>query len=448
MRASRRWPRCCTSARRARCRGCTSRRRARRPSRCASARAGHAARGRCRAWRRSSRPTCCRTAATPSRCAPTAPARAAGAAHRRHALARRRPARRATAASSTCAGTGSRAPVSLTQHPAPDRGRALPQQLPRRPRLLRRRLVRAARPTTTVWVSPEDDIEFRRVELHNLRRADARPRADVVVRGDAGRRRAPTRRIRRSRTCSCSAEWQAAPPGAGVRAQAPPGHRQGRARGPLPRRGRAGADRRCGCRSTAQRWLGRNRDASHPLAAFDEPPVAPEGSDERAARHRPRSGGGVRGAAADRARRQGARSPSAPPPPTTAATLRAVIDKYRQPSHVERASLMSATLTGIRLREMRINAETFAAIQTLTTALALTLTRAAPARRAEAARGLRPAPALALRHLRRPADRPRLGRRRRRASACCARWRRRCASGRGAASPATWSSSTTSRRRT
>ena len=65
-----------------------------------------------------------------------------------------------------------------------------------------------------------------------------------------------------------------------------------------------------------------------------------------------------------------------------------MIDKYRQPSHVQRASLMSATLAGIRLRALRISAENFAAIQTLTTALVLTLTRAAHAgrpRRASAA---------------------------------------------------------------
>ena len=71
-----------------------------------------------------------------------------------------------------------------------------------------------------------------------------------------------------------------------------------------------------------------------------------------------------------------------------------------------------------------------------------------PPARVRSDRRLRPAPALALRHLGRPADRAGLGRRRRKASACCARWRRRCASGRGAASPATWSSSTSSRRRT
>jgi hypothetical protein len=55
--------------------------------------------------------------------------------------------------------------------------------------------------------------------------------------------------------------------------------------------------------------------------------------------------------------------------------LSAVIDKYRQPIHVQRASLMSATLTGIRLRTLRVGAQDFAAIQSLTTALVLTLTR-------------------------------------------------------------------------
>ena len=60
------------------------------------------------------------------------------------------------------------------------------------------------------------------------------------------------------------------------------------------------------------------------------------------------------------------------------ATLRAVVDKYRQPSHVQRASLMSATLAGIRLRALRIGADELAAIQLLTTALLLGLTRVHP----------------------------------------------------------------------
>ncbi|HEY8709613.1 MAG TPA: carbohydrate-binding protein, partial [Burkholderiaceae bacterium] len=56
-------------------------------------------------------------------------------------------------------------------------------------------------------------------------------------------------------------------------------------------------------------------------------------------------------------------------------TLDAVIDKYRQHSAIERASLMSATLTGIRLRELNVNAESYAAIQTLTTAVVMNVTR-------------------------------------------------------------------------
>jgi cyclic beta-1,2-glucan synthetase len=47
-----------------------------------------------------------------------------------------------------------------------------------------------------------------------------------------------------------------------------------------------------------------------------------------------------------------------------AATLQAVIDKYRQASHVERASLMSATLAGgAPARDCDIGAEDLAAIQ-------------------------------------------------------------------------------------
>jgi len=123
-----------------------------------------------------------------------------------------------------------------------------------------------------------------------------------------------------------------------------------------------------------QRWLGRNRSASHPLAAFDEPPATPEGGESAPLDT------GLDPVAAFSTRLQIAPGGQARVTFCTAAadnrsTLRAVIDKYRQPSHVERASMMSATLAGIRLRDMRIGAETFAAIQTLTTSLAMTLTR-------------------------------------------------------------------------
>ncbi|MDE2566000.1 MAG: carbohydrate-binding protein, partial [Burkholderiales bacterium] len=56
-------------------------------------------------------------------------------------------------------------------------------------------------------------------------------------------------------------------------------------------------------------------------------------------------------------------------------TLQAVVDKYRQGGHVARASLMSATLAGIRLRDLPLVAENLAPIQSLTTALVLSLAR-------------------------------------------------------------------------
>jgi cyclic beta-1,2-glucan synthetase len=55
--------------------------------------------------------------------------------------------------------------------------------------------------------------------------------------------------------------------------------------------------------------------------------------------------------------------------------LHACMDKYRQASHIERSSLMSATLAGIRLRSQRITTDNFSAIQTLSSALLLNLTR-------------------------------------------------------------------------
>jgi cyclic beta-1,2-glucan synthetase len=54
-------------------------------------------------------------------------------------------------------------------------------------------------------------------------------------------------------------------------------------------------------------------------------------------------------------------------------TLNAVIDKYRQAANVQRASLMSATLMGIRLRSLHLSTENFSAIQSLTSALVMTL---------------------------------------------------------------------------
>ena len=53
--------------------------------------------------------------------------------------------------------------------------------------------------------------------------------------------------------------------------------------------------------------------------------------------------------------------------------LHALRDKYQQGNHIQRASLMSSTLAGIRLRALQISPDTLMAVQSMTTALTLVL---------------------------------------------------------------------------
>ena len=56
---------------------------------------------------------------------------------------------------------------------------------------------------TEIAVSPEDDIELRRITITNRSRTRADHRTDQLRRGRAGTRPRRTRHIRRSATCSC-----------------------------------------------------------------------------------------------------------------------------------------------------------------------------------------------------------------------------------------------------
>jgi len=259
--------------------------------------------------------------------------------------------------------------VSLTQHPAPDPDAAYGSTF-HADRVCLEATWPDLQAQVTVWVSPEDDIEFRQVELRNLGEATldlelisafelalAEPRADEAHPAfsklfvHASWRAAMQAMVfeRRPRLAGeravMAAHFLAAsdPPVQAVRVQ---------------------ADR--------QRWLGRNRGASRPLAAFDAAPVAQ--GDEPATMDT-----GLDPVCAISLRVRILPGAKALLTFATAATdnggvLSAVIDKYRQPVHVQRASLMSATLTGIRLRALGIGANDFAAIQTLTSALVQTLT--------------------------------------------------------------------------
>ncbi len=261
--------------------------------------------------------------------------------------------------------------VSLTQHPAPDRAAHYHASF-HGDRAWFGASWSEVDAEATVWVSPEDDIEFRRVILRN--KGDRVLDLELISSFEVTLADARADEAHPAfQNLFIGAEWQAHHQALVFERKPRLAHDKGvlaahfiaEAEPPLAGL-RLQVDR--------QRWLGRNRSASHPLATFDEPPAVPEGGESAPLDT------GLDPVAAFAVRLQIAPGAQARLTFCTAAansraTLRAVIDKYRQPSNIERASMMSATLAGIRLREMRIGAETFAAIQTLTTLLAMTLTR-------------------------------------------------------------------------
>ncbi|WP_310384980.1 GH36-type glycosyl hydrolase domain-containing protein [Roseateles sp.] len=255
--------------------------------------------------------------------------------------------------------------VSITQHPAPD-----PEAQYLSSFHADRVCFEATWPQlhahSTIWVSPEDDIEFRQVELRNL--SDSTLAFELISAFEVtlAEQRADEAHPAFS-NLFVRAEWQAED-------QALLFERKPRLateRGLLAVHfladgGQHVLDMRC--QTDRQQWQGRNRPANQPLANFDSGQDSAElntGLDPVCAlalrlRIAPQSKVTLTFATAASDSR---------------ATLDAVIDKYRQPSHVQRASLMSATLTGIRLRTLGLSAESLTALQSVTTALVLTLTR-------------------------------------------------------------------------
>ncbi|MES1162035.1 MAG: carbohydrate-binding protein, partial [Rhizobacter sp.] len=221
----------------------------------------------------------------------------------------------------------------------------------------------------TVWVSPEDDIEFRQVELRNL---GDRPLTlelmsafEVTLADPAADEAHPA-----FSNMFVRARWQASQ-------QAVLFERKPR----LPTEPHLhaalflahGDDEHVSAwRVQTQRlqWSGRNHGTSHPLAQFPREIVGEDRELDTALDPVCALSGQVRLEAHGTMRLVYALAASDKPE-----TLAAVIDKYRHPMPIERSSKMSATLTGIRLRELNLSAESYAAIQDLTTAITSTLAR-------------------------------------------------------------------------
>lgn len=269
-------------------------------------------------------------------------------------------------------------PVSITQHPAPD-----PAAQYKSTYHADRICFDARWPDLAahlmVWVSPEDDIEFREVELRNL--------------GDSPLELELMSAFEVALTDPRADEAHPAFTNLFVRAQWQPQHqallfeRQPR----LPTEPALSLAHFLVCSGTPvqelrvladrQRWRGRQQDCSQPLADFSAGPAASAGIAEPAPGVPPLElDTGLDPVCAMSLRLRiephaKVRLTFATAASDHAATLHAVIDKYRQHSHVQRASLMSATLSRIRLDALGITADNFALIQTLTTAVVLSLTR-------------------------------------------------------------------------
>ncbi len=264
---------------------------------------------------------------------------------------------------------GGSALASLTQHPAPDPA-ARYQCVFHADRVCLEAHWPDLHARITVWVSPEDDIEFRQVELLNL--------GDKVL---------DLELVSAFEVTLADARADEAHPAFGnlfVSAHAQPAQRALR----FERRPRLAGEpallaahfladvgpqlQGLRCQTDRRRWLGRSHDASAPRALLADWPAGTDevvldtGLDPVCAlavrlRLAPQGQAGLTFATAAS---------------TTGPTLQAVIDKYRQHSHLERASLMSATLAGIRLHDLRLGPENLVAIQTLTTTLVQSLARA------------------------------------------------------------------------
>ena len=262
------------------------------------------------------------------------------------------------------------APVSITQHPAPDPA-AHYEAVFHSDRVCFEAQWSDLHTRCDVWVSPEDDIELRRIELRNLgahaievELMSAFEVSLTAARADEAHPAFVNLFVR--------ADWNAA-----ERALY------------LERRARlateqsfhavhfvAQADRHIGvvhAQADRGRWLGRQRDAAHPMARRDS---ADHASGERVTGLDPVASLSLRVRLPPHGT---ARVCFATAAADSRATLQVLVDKYRQPSITDRSSLMSATLAAIRLRELRVTAHTLAAIQVLSTTLALVVSRDHPA---------------------------------------------------------------------
>jgi cyclic beta-1,2-glucan synthetase len=221
----------------------------------------------------------------------------------------------------------------------------------------------------TVWVSPEDDIEFRQVELRNRGDQELTLELSIAFEATLAEPRADAAHPAFS-NLFVQAHWQAEDRALLLR-------RRPRLAGEATLAAAlflAAAEPEVDAlliQTDRRHWLGRNAAAGRVLAQC-EPPPAGVGPMPLATGLDPVAAIAVRLRLAPHASAEICFAIAAAEQDEL---LNAVIDKYRSRTHIQRSALMSATLAGIRLHEMRLAPEDAAAVQWLTTVLDRTLTR-------------------------------------------------------------------------
>ena len=272
---------------------------------------------------------------------------------------------------------GGSAPVySLTHHPAPDPN-ATYKSVFHADRVCFLTEWADLQSAMTVWVSPEDDIEFRQVELRNTSDAvielELMSAFDITLAEPRSDEAHPA-----FSNMFVSADWL---PGV----QALLFERKARLpteRGLYAAHFLVDAPRPSGdlsIQTDRQRWMGRNHPDNRPAAGMDPAPslVGATALVDGTAPAVPLATGLDPVCALGLKLQVGPQATVQVTFATVAcdelATLHAVVDKYKRPINVQRASLMSATLTGIRMRTLALGSGNFAGIQTITTALVCSL---------------------------------------------------------------------------
>ncbi|OYW08135.1 MAG: hypothetical protein B7X34_09325 [Acidobacteriia bacterium 12-62-4] len=268
------------------------------------------------------------------------------------------------------------APVSITQHPAADPLADYSATF-HSDRVCLDAQWADLRTRCTVWVSPEDDVELRRIELWNTSSEPMEIELMSMFEVSLSEARADEMHPAFAKLF-VQATWDGASRAAyfsrkprlstetGLHAVHFIAHADPHLKSVCVQTDRA-------------RWLGRHRDAAQPRADYG--PAA----DPSAAQPEPQRDcvTGLDPLASLSMRVSLPAHGMASLTVCTAAadahdTLQALVERYRQDAMVERSSLMSGTFASIRLREMRVNADDRAAIQLLTTTLALLMSRPAP----------------------------------------------------------------------